>query len=206
MLAIMGLTGLRDSRMRVLAYSRGAIYDLEDLRDCAEQTVCLAVAWNVHRSSYPVYTETILVHFQDGGGVVGVTNPACLFRGFVLQKCKRDPIYPSRDKKWQQKSTNPAPCPPMSQGVIPPGWPLISAFVPGYFAHIVQVEQIGIIAKKEKLHFQVTFSLPSSLLKLPGVERGRQTASTSFNIRDNKRNVEQMLKQGLNAFKLIQHG
>ena len=38
------------------------------------------------------------------------------------------------------------------------------------------------------------------------VERGgRETASTSFNIRDNKRNVEQMLKQSLNAFKLIQH-
>ena len=35
------------------------------------------------------------------------------------------------------------------------------------------------------------------------VERGGQTAS--FNICDNKRNVEQMLKQGLNAFKLIQN-
>ena len=35
--------------------------------------------------------------------------------------------------------------------------------------------------------------------------KGGQTASTSFNIRDNKRNVEQMLKQSLNAFKLIQH-
>ena len=38
--------------------------------------------------------------------------------------------------------------------------------VPGYFAHILKVERIEIIAK---LHFQVTFSLPSlsSLLKLP---------------------------------------
>ena len=34
---------------------------------------------------------------------------------------------------------------------------------------------------------------------------GRETASTSFNIRDNKRNVEQILKQSLNTFKLIQH-
>ena len=32
-----------------------------------------------------------------------------------------------------------------------------------------------------------------------------QTASTSFNIRENKRNVEQMLKQSLKAFKLIQY-
>ena len=37
------------------------------------------------------------------------------------------------------------------------------------------------------------------------VERGGQTASTSHNIRDNKRNVEQVLKQSLNAFILIQH-
>ena len=37
------------------------------------------------------------------------------------------------------------------------------------------------------------------------VERGRQTASTSFNIRENKRNVEWLLKQSLNAFKLLQH-
>ena len=37
------------------------------------------------------------------------------------------------------------------------------------------------------------------------VERGWQTASTSFNIRKNKRNVEWLLKQSLNAFKLIQH-
>ena len=29
--------------------------------------------------------------------------------------------------------------------------------------------------------------------------------STSFNIRDNKRNVEQIFKQSLKAFKLIQH-
>ena len=36
------------------------------------------------------------------------------------------------------------------------------------------------------------------------LKEGGQTASTSFNIRDNKRNVEQMLKQSLNAFKLIQ--
>ena len=35
------------------------------------------------------------------------------------------------------------------------------------------------------------------------VERGGQTASSSFNIRDNKRNVEWLLKQNLNAFKLI---
>ena len=34
---------------------------------------------------------------------------------------------------------------------------------------------------------------------------GGQTASTSFKIRDNKRNAEQMLKQSLNAFKLIHH-
>ena len=34
---------------------------------------------------------------------------------------------------------------------------------------------------------------------------GGQTASTSFNIGDNKRNVEQMLKQSLNVYKLIQH-
>ena len=32
-----------------------------------------------------------------------------------------------------------------------------------------------------------------------------QTASTSFNIHDNKENVEQMSKQSLNAFRLIQH-
>ena len=38
------------------------------------------------------------------------------------------------------------------------------------------------------------------MLKLSG-----QTASTSFNIRKNKRNVEWLLKQSLNAFKLIQH-
>ena len=37
------------------------------------------------------------------------------------------------------------------------------------------------------------------------VERGAQTPSTSFNIRENKRNVEWLLKQSLNAFKLIQH-
>ena len=37
------------------------------------------------------------------------------------------------------------------------------------------------------------------------VQRGGQTASTSFNIRKNKRNVEWLLKQSLNAFKLIQH-
>ena len=37
------------------------------------------------------------------------------------------------------------------------------------------------------------------------VERGWTTASTSFNIRKNKRNVEWLLKQSLNAFKLIQH-
>ena len=38
------------------------------------------------------------------------------------------------------------------------------------------------------------------------VERGTQTpASTSFNIRENKRNIEWLLKQNLNAFKLIQH-
>ena len=37
------------------------------------------------------------------------------------------------------------------------------------------------------------------------VERGGKRQSTSFNIRDNERNVEQMLKQSLNAFKLIQH-
>ena len=36
--------------------------------------------------------------------------------------------------------------------------------VPRYFAHIVQGERIGVIAK---LHFQVTFSLPSSLLSFP---------------------------------------
>ena len=35
--------------------------------------------------------------------------------------------------------------------------------------------------------------------------RGGQTVSTSFNIHDNKRNVEQMLKQSENVFKLIQH-
>ena len=32
---------------------------------------------------------------------------------------------------------------------------------------------------------------------------GGQTASTSFNIRENKRNIEWLLKQSLNAFKLI---
>ena len=37
------------------------------------------------------------------------------------------------------------------------------------------------------------------------LKKGGQTASTSFNIRDNNRNVEQMLKQSLNAFKLIEH-
>ena len=37
------------------------------------------------------------------------------------------------------------------------------------------------------------------------VERGGQTASTSFNIRDNKRNVKRLLKQSLNAFKLVPH-
>ena len=35
------------------------------------------------------------------------------------------------------------------------------------------------------------------------VERGGKTASTSFKIRDNKRYVEWLLKQSLNAFKLI---
>ena len=37
------------------------------------------------------------------------------------------------------------------------------------------------------------------------VERGGQTASTSFNIHDKKKNVEQMLKQSINTFKLVQH-
>ena len=37
------------------------------------------------------------------------------------------------------------------------------------------------------------------------VDRGGQTASISFNVRDNKRNVEWSLKQRVNAFKLIQH-
>lgn len=37
------------------------------------------------------------------------------------------------------------------------------------------------------------------------VQRGGQTASTSFNIRKNKRNVDWLLKKNLNAFKLIQH-
>ena len=42
--------------------------------------------------------------------------------------------------------------------------------------------------------------------RLPNnVESGGQTASTSFNIRKNNRNVEWLLKQSLNAFKLIQH-
>ena len=36
------------------------------------------------------------------------------------------------------------------------------------------------------------------------VERGGQTASTSFNIHDNKRNVEWLLMQSLNSYKLIQ--
>ena len=37
------------------------------------------------------------------------------------------------------------------------------------------------------------------------VERRGQTASTSINSRDNKRNVEWLLKQSLKACKLIQH-
>ena len=37
------------------------------------------------------------------------------------------------------------------------------------------------------------------------VERGGQTASTLFDIRDNKRNVGRLLKKSLNAIKLIQH-
>ena len=84
-----------------------------DLCKCVEQIEpCIWLSlgtwfWNVHRSSYRVYAETALIHFQDGGGVVGVTNPACLSPGFVLQKCKRDPIPPSRAKNWQQKSANP---------------------------------------------------------------------------------------------------
>ena len=36
------------------------------------------------------------------------------------------------------------------------------------------------------------------------IERWWQTASISFNIRDNKRNAELLLKQSLNAFELIQ--
>ena len=35
------------------------------------------------------------------------------------------------------------------------------------------------------------------------VERGEHTDSTSFNIRENGRNVEWLLKQSLNAFKLM---
>ena len=41
--------------------------------------------------------------------------------------------------------------------------------------------------------------------RILNVERGGQTASTSFNIRDNKTNVEWLFKQSLNSFKLIQH-
>ena len=37
------------------------------------------------------------------------------------------------------------------------------------------------------------------------VERGGQTASTSFNIRENKRNVEWLFERSLMAFELIQH-
>ena len=52
------------------------------------KAMCLAVAWNVHRNSYPVYAETALVHFQDGGGVVAVTNPACLSPGLCYKSAK----------------------------------------------------------------------------------------------------------------------
>ena len=40
--------------------------------------------------------------------------------GFVLQKCKRVSIPPSRANNWQQKSSNRAPCPRMSPE-SPPG-------------------------------------------------------------------------------------
>ena len=37
------------------------------------------------------------------------------------------------------------------------------------------------------------------------LNEGGQTVSSSFNIRENKRNVEWLFKQSLNAFELIQH-
>ena len=73
--------------------------------------------------------KAALVHFQVGGGVVGVTNPTCLSPGFVLQKCKRDPDrqcpHPELkiSNKSQQIPRHARVCP---QG-HPPGWPLISA-------------------------------------------------------------------------------
>ena len=58
------------------------------------------------------------------------------------------------------------------------------------------------------VHLNCSRGLRNCLVRtriLNNVENGGQTASNSFNIRDNNRNVEQMLKQSLNAFKLIEH-
>ena len=46
------------------------------------------------------------------------------------------------------------------------------------------------------------YSVPIPVFMPNNVEREEQTVSTSFNIRNNKRNVEQMLKQSLNAFNI----
>ena len=41
-------------------------------------------------------------------------------------------------------------------------------------------------------------------MRIPNnVERGGQMASTSFNIRENKRNVEWLFKQSLNSFQQV---
>ena len=34
--------------------------------------------WNLYSSSYPVFAEQTLVHFQTGDSLVGVTNPVGL--------------------------------------------------------------------------------------------------------------------------------